>query len=113
MANEELHLAAARALRLPVAEHRVVRDGHGVPGLLVTRFDRTLAEDGTSDRLAMEDAAQVLDVLPAAKYAVTSEEVALARRTARRADLRTLPFEGSPLHGALREIGHRRAQLEP
>ncbi|WP_338142907.1 HipA domain-containing protein [Brachybacterium saurashtrense] len=214
VANEELHLAAARALRLPVAEHRVVRDGQGVPGLLVTRFDRVLVEDGASDRLAMEDAAQVLDVLPAAKYAVTSEEaaLALARRTAapmlavrnlylqflfawltgngdlhaknisilrapdgrwqvapiydvpctavyrdftmalsvdgrttslrtrhwesfadslglpppaarsamalalraaQKADLRTLPFEGSPLHVALREIGHRRAQLEP
>ncbi|MEO2096430.1 type II toxin-antitoxin system HipA family toxin [Brachybacterium paraconglomeratum] len=213
VANEALHLAAARSLRLPVAGHRVVKDGQGVPGLLVTRFDRVLAEDGTSDRLAMEDAAQVLDVLPAAKYAVTSEEaaLALARRTAapmvaarnlylqflfawltgngdlhaknisilratdgrwqvapiydvpctavyrdfsmalsvdgrttslrtrhweafadslglpqpaarsamtlalraaRTADLRTLPFEGSPLHGALREIGLRRSQLE-
>jgi len=214
VANENLHLSAARALRLPVAEHRVVRDGQGVPGLLVTRFDRVLADDGTSGRLAMEDAAQVLDVLPAAKYAVTSEEVtlALARRTAapvvatrnlylqflfawltgngdlhaknvsilqapdgrwkvapiydvpctavyrdfsmalsidgrttnlrtrhweafadsiglpqaaarsamalalraaRKADLHTLPFEGSPLHGALREVSRRRAQLEP
>jgi hypothetical protein len=36
----------------------------------------------------------------------------LALRAARTADLRTLPFEGSPLHGALREIGLRRAQLE-
>lgn len=213
VANEELHLTAVRALRLPVAEHRVVRDAQDVPGLLVTRFDRVLAEDGTIGRLAMEDAAQVLDVLPAAKYAVTSEEVtlALARRTAapvvaarnlylqflfawltgngdlhaknasilqapdgrwkvspiydipctavygdfsmalsvdgrttdlrtphweafadsiglpqaaarsamalalraaRKADLRTLPLEGSPLHGALREVGRRRAQLE-
>lgn len=213
VANEAHHLVAARILRLPVAGHRVVTDRQGVPGLLVTRFDRVLAADGTSARLAMEDAAQVLDVLPAAKYAVTGEEVvlALARRTAaplvaarnlylqflfawltgngdlhaknvsilratdgrwqvaplydvpctavyrdfsmalsvdgrttslrtrhwesfadslglpqraarsamalalraaRKADLRTLPFEGSPLHGALREIGHRRAQLE-
>jgi hypothetical protein len=36
----------------------------------------------------------------------------LALRAARKADLRTLPVKGSPLHGALREIGHRRAQLE-
>ena len=36
------------------------------------------------ERLAMEDASQVLDVLPAAKYAVTSEQVvlALSQRTA-------------------------------
>lgn len=211
--NEALHLSAARGLRIPVARHRVVRDLHDVPGLLVTRFDRVLGEDGALERLAMEDAAQVLDILPAAKYTVSSEEVtkALARRTAapkvaaralylqflfawltgngdlhaknvsilrsvegrwtvapvydvpctavyrdfstaltidgrttrirrrhwaafadsiglpqaaarsamvlalraaRAADLRALPFEGSPLHGALRELGRRRAELE-
>jgi serine/threonine-protein kinase HipA len=212
--NEELHLRAARALGIPVAPHRVVRDAHGVPGLLVTRFDRVLGEDGAIGRLAMEDAAQALDVLPAAKYTLGSEEVvlALAQRTAApmiaarnlylqflfawltgngdlhaknvsilrapdgrwqvsplydipstavhrdftmalpvdgrtstlrarhgeafaeaiglppaaarsartvalraagRADLRTLPFEGSPLHDALRELGRRRAELAP
>lgn len=211
--NEEMHLSAAQTLRLPVAGHRVVRDGHGIPGLLVTRFDRDIAEDGFAHRRAMEDSAQVLDVLPAAKYSLSSEEVtlALAHRTAApmvslrnlylqflfawltgngdlhaknvsilrapdgrwqvapiydipctavyrdfstalsvdgrttrirrrhweafadsiglpqpaarsamtlalraagKADLRALPFEGSPLHGALREIGRRRAELE-
>jgi serine/threonine-protein kinase HipA len=192
----------------------VVHDRNDVPGLLVTRFDRVLAEDGTVSRLAMEDAAQVLDVLPAAKYTVTSEQavLALARstpapmiaartlylqflfawltgngdlhaknvsilrapdgrwqvapiydipctavyrdftmalpvdgrtsrirlrhweafaesiglpsaaarsartlalRASRRVDLTTLPFQDSPLNGALRELGRRRAELEP
>jgi serine/threonine-protein kinase HipA len=212
--NEDLHLRAARALGVGVARHRVVHDRNDVPGLLVTRFDRVLAEDGTVSRLAMEDAAQVLDVLPAAKYTVTSEQVvlALARstpapmiaartlylqflfawltgngdlhaknvsilrapdgrwqvapiydipctavyrdftmalpvdgrtsrirlrhweafaesiglpsaaarsartlalRASRRVDLTTLPFQDSPLNGALRELGRRRAELEP
>ena len=212
--NEDLHLRAARALGIRIARHRVVHDRNEVPGLLVTRFDRVLAEDGTVSRLAMEDAAQVLDVLPAAKYTVTSEQVvlalarhtsapmiaarnlylqflfawltgngdlhaknvsilrapdgrwqvapgydipctavyrdftmalpvdgrtsrirrrhweafaeaiglpsaaarsamALALRASRRADLTTAPFQGSPLNGALRELGRRRAELEP
>lgn len=214
VANEELHLEAARGLKVAVAQHRVVRDVHDVPGLLVTRFDRVLTQDGTVERLAMEDASQVLDVLPAAKYAVTSEQVVLALaqhtaapmiaarnlylqflfawltgngdlhaknvsmlrdrggrwqvapiydipctavyrdftmalpvdgrtatirrrhweafaeaiglpqaaarsamtlalRAARHADLRTVPFEGSSLNGALRELGRRRSELEP
>ena len=201
-------------LKVAVAQHRVVRDVHDVPGLLVTRFDRVLTQDGTVERLAMEDASQVLDVLPAAKYAVTSEQVVLALaqhtaapmiaarnlylqflfawltgngdlhaknvsmlrdrggrwqvapiydipctavyrdftmalpvdgrtatirrrhweafaeaiglpqaaarsamtlalRAARHADLRTVPFEGSSLNGALRELGRRRSELEP
>lgn len=213
VANEKLHLGAARGLKIAVAQHRVVRDVNDVPGLLVTRFDRERAEDGTVERLAMEDASQVLDVLPAAKYTVSSEQVvlALAQRTAapmiaarnlylqflfawltgngdlhaknvsilrprggrwhvapiydipctavhgdftmalpidgrsstirqrhweafaeaiglpqlaarsamtltlraaRHVDLKTLPFEGPPLNGALRELGRRRSELE-
>lgn len=82
--NEDLHLTAARGLRIPVAHHRVVQDAHGVPGLLVSRFDRVLTAEGAVERLAMEDAGQVLDVLPAAKYTLSSEQVvtALAERTA-------------------------------
>lgn len=82
--NEVLHLGGARKLGIPVARHRLVQDVNGVPGLLVTRFDRELTDDGTIRRLAMEDASQVLDVLPAAKYAVSSEQVvhALSQRTA-------------------------------
>ncbi|GAA4527652.1 type II toxin-antitoxin system HipA family toxin [Brachybacterium paraconglomeratum] len=84
VANETLHLGAARGLKIAVAQHRLVRDVNDVPGLLVTRFDRVHTEDGGVERLAMEDASQVLDMLPAAKYTVTSEQVvqALARRAA-------------------------------
>lgn len=52
-------------------------------GLLITRFDREVAPDGTVRRFAMEDGTQVLGVLPAQKYALSSEEVtrALAAQT--------------------------------
>ncbi|GAA1353143.1 type II toxin-antitoxin system HipA family toxin [Falsarthrobacter nasiphocae] len=72
--NEAVHLTAARGLGLGVAEHALVRDKNGVPGLLVTRFDR-LPSGG---RLAFEDGAQVLGLAPANKYQPSSEEVVLA-----------------------------------
>jgi len=74
--NEAAHLTGAKALKIPVARHSVVLDRNGLPGLLVERFDRTQG-DGPL-RLALEDAAQVLDLPPASKYAVSSEEVVLA-----------------------------------
>ena len=74
--NEATHLAAAKALKIPVAKHSVVLDRNGLPGLLVERFDRAQG-DGLL-RLALEDAAQVLNLPPASKYAVSSEEVVLA-----------------------------------
>ncbi|MCD1144581.1 HipA domain-containing protein [Kocuria sp. LUK] len=75
--NEALHLAAARRLRIPVAEGAVVVDRHGRPGLLVERFDRV--HDGDAwVRLPLEDAAQVMGLAPAAKYTVNSEEVVRA-----------------------------------
>ena len=63
-------------------------DRHGRAGLLVTRFDRERQADGSFRRLALEDAAQALDIYPAQKYAVTTEEVilALAGSTAARTD---------------------------
>lgn len=75
--NEAAHLTAARALRIPVAQHDVVIDRYGVPGLLVARSDRDASQSGLR-RYAMEDAAQVLGILPAAKYTVSSEEAVLA-----------------------------------
>ncbi|GEM_PF-614101 len=80
--NEAAHLAAARRLRIPVAEHSVVHDGAGVQGLLVDRFDRVIGPDGDIERLALEDAAQVMGILPAAKYAVDSEAAVLALASA-------------------------------
>ncbi len=76
--NEALHLKVAKALGLPVATARVVHDKCGQAGLLVERFDRKLDDSGAWGRLAMEDAAQVMDVLPAAKYNIAAEDVVLA-----------------------------------
>ena len=91
----------------------MVHDQHGRAGLLVTRFDRECQPDGSFRRLALDDAAQALDVYPAQKYAVTTEEAILAladavgllpraadaamRRAlaaADRVDLSALPFDG-------------------
>lgn len=74
--NEASHLAAARALKIAVAKHSVVLDRNGLPGLLVERFDRVEGEGLL--RLGLEDAAQVLNLPPASKYAVSAEEVVLA-----------------------------------
>ena len=74
VANEALHLAAARHLRIPVAPAQTVVDRHGVAGLMVERFDRTF-RDGSWSRIAAEDACQVIGLAPAAKYTLTSDEV--------------------------------------
>lgn len=75
--NEAYFLDVARRLRHPVVTADVVHDRHGRPALLVTRFDRAV-EDGQLRRLAVEDLAQLLDVHPADKYAVTMEQLATA-----------------------------------
>jgi serine/threonine-protein kinase HipA len=74
--NEAAHLTGAKALKIPVARHRVVTDRNGLPGLLVERFDRPT--EGGPSRLALEDAAQVVNLPPASKYSVSSEDVVLA-----------------------------------
>jgi serine/threonine-protein kinase HipA len=75
--NEAAHLAAAKVLKIPVSAAAVVHDRNGLPGLLVTRFDRV--SDGDRWRhLPLEDGAQVLGLPPASKYNVTAEEVVAA-----------------------------------
>ena len=76
--NEAVHLSAARALKIPVAAASVISDRNALPGLLVQRFDRVKGADGSWIRLPFEDGTQVLSMPPASKYAVNSEEVALA-----------------------------------
>lgn len=74
--NEAAHLAAAKTMRLPVANNELLYDSKGVAGLLVERFDRRVSKDGTSRvRLAQEDAMQVLNLPPANKYSVSAEQV--------------------------------------
>ena len=78
--NEAAHLAAAKVLKIPVATATVVHDKNGLPGLLVTRFDR-VSDGARWMHLPSEDGAQVLGLPPASKYNVAAEEVvtALAR----------------------------------
>lgn len=80
--NEALHLRHASRLGIPVAQWSLVHDVHGRDGLLVTRFDRPVSTEAVSptqtERYAMEDAAQLLGIVPAVKYAVDSEELVRA-----------------------------------
>lgn len=74
--NEFAHLLAARNLGLPVAKAKLVSDKHGEAGLLVGRFDRIFAGTSASpQRLALEDATQILGLTPARKYNVSAEDV--------------------------------------
>jgi serine/threonine-protein kinase HipA len=97
--NEAYFLAVARAMKMPVVDAQVVHDADGRAGLLVRRFDRVIAPDGSTQPLACEDGCQLLDRWPADKYHVTSEEVAdiigercAASLLARREVLRQLCF---------------------
>lgn len=75
VANEAFFLEAGRASGVPTADAEVVFDADGVPGLLVTRFDRRATPAGNVEFLAQEDACQVLARYPADKYRATTEEV--------------------------------------
>ncbi len=75
--NEALFSGIARTMGIPVAESRLIRDGSGAPGLLVSRFDRPKHGSGPPVMLAQEDACQVLGRYPADKYRVTAEEVVM------------------------------------
>lgn len=70
--NEAYFLELARRARMPAATAHVVHDRRGRPGLLVERFDRVVAPDGSTAALAMEDAAQVMNLPPADKYRVAA-----------------------------------------
>lgn len=76
--NEDYFLRLARRLRLPVAAAEIVHDADGRRGLVVERFDRVGADDGTVTSLAVEDACQLLGRFPADKYAVSAEEIGRA-----------------------------------
>jgi serine/threonine-protein kinase HipA len=81
--NEAWFLGLAQSIGISVPRFRVIVDRVGEKGLLIERFDRR--EHATAvERLAVEDGAQVLDLNPADKYRVTTEEVvtALARTCA-------------------------------
>lgn len=72
--NESYFLALSRSCGIPTVETEIIRDKHGAPGLLVTRFDRAAVDAGTR-RIAVEDGCQVLGLWPADKYSTTAEEL--------------------------------------
>lgn len=76
--NEAYFLRLAAKAGFPVASAELVHDRHGRSGLLVARFDRATAADGSLVRVAVEDAGQLLGLYPADKYNVTMEAVASA-----------------------------------
>lgn len=77
VANEYAHMQAAQRLGLAVAKSQLVTDSVGEQGLFIERFDRA-CDDGVIRRIAFEDAAQILELVPAAKYDVTAEQVIAA-----------------------------------
>lgn len=67
--NEACLLTAARTAGLRTSEAHLLRDGRGLAGLAVVRFDRPTAENLPA-RLAVEDSCQVLGRPPGDKYLV-------------------------------------------
>jgi len=80
--NEHFFMGLAAKCGLRVPRHRIVRDEQGCAGLLVSRFDRRLSAHGQLNRLAQEDACQVLGQFPAAKYRLKTEDVISALSSA-------------------------------
>lgn len=72
--NEDFFLRMARACELRTPEHHVIHDRSGRSGLVVFRFDRVV-EATTERRLPQEDACQVMDVYPARKYRLRTQDV--------------------------------------
>jgi len=73
--NEAFCLGLARHAGLSVPAFEVIKDRDGVSGLLVERFDRRIVE-GAIQRLAQEDACQLLNKWPADKYRVSFNDIA-------------------------------------
>lgn len=74
--NEHFFLALAAACGLATPEHQLLYDQRGAAGLLVTRFDRDASIRGARvQRLAQEDACQVLDRYPGSKYRLSLQAV--------------------------------------
>jgi serine/threonine-protein kinase HipA len=84
VANEAFCLALGRHLGISVAEAKVA--AMPLPILVVTRYDRQIAADGTIRRIHQEDLTQALSVSASAKYeehgGPTLREVASLIRTA-------------------------------
>jgi serine/threonine-protein kinase HipA len=71
VANEHFFMKMAAECGLRVAETQMLIDRTGRQALLVKRFDRS-----ANGKLAQEDACQLLDIYPGAKYNVSMRDVA-------------------------------------
>ena len=110
--NGDLHAKNVSILQAPDGRWKVAPI-YDVPCTAVYRdFSMALSIDGRTTNLRTRHWEAFADSIGLPQAAARSA-MALALRAARKADLHTLPFEGSPLHGALREVSRRRAQLEP
>lgn len=78
--NEFQHLQAAKKLGIPVAQAELIYDSHDQVGLFIERFDR-YCHNFETRRIAYEDASQVLNIPPALKYDVSTEDVIFALAT--------------------------------
>lgn len=72
--NEAFFLNAAAKSGLSAPPSELVRDRDGVPGLVISRFDR-ITVDGRSRALAVEDGCQAADRPPADKYLLGTDRV--------------------------------------
>ena len=96
--NEAYFIKRAARFGFPVVNGEIVHDSTGRPGLLVTRFNRVIGPAGSPLALAVEDGTQVMNLYPADKYAVSSEdlttlaEVCPARAVATRAVFRQVCY---------------------
>ncbi len=73
--NEEFFLRMARACGLETCRAVLVYDRLGEPGLLVSRFDR-VKQGKQVVKLHQEDACQLLNYPPSAKYSVSFKDIA-------------------------------------
>jgi serine/threonine-protein kinase HipA len=76
--NENFFLAMAKLAGFKVPAHTLITDMHGEVGLLVERFDRSIGGDGSTIRVAQEDACQFMGRYPADKYRISINEIASA-----------------------------------
>ncbi|MCY3000257.1 MAG: HipA domain-containing protein [Planctomycetota bacterium] len=73
--NEAFFMDAARAAGIVSAKVELVHDADGEAGLVVERFDRERANDGSVRRVHQEDACQLLNRYPADKYRLKLQDL--------------------------------------
>ena len=72
--NEAFVLGLAQRCGLKVPRHRIIRDAAGESALVVERFDRVVTSAGI-ERIAQEDAVQLLGRWPSSKYLLSTRDI--------------------------------------